>query len=140
MKKEKVMQNKGITLVALVVMVIILLILASITISPFIGDNGILEKTDDVALETRKTQYKTDLDAMGSGLKVKKELKGQSTKKFMDEYEKEIKNNDLFKDSQLNRTSDNSLRVVTPEGFVYDITKEEVKYQGTDDTNIIFQF
>ena len=38
------MRNKGITLIALVVTVIILLILSGVTISAITGENGILKK------------------------------------------------------------------------------------------------
>ena len=51
-------KNKGITLIALVITVIILIILAGVAISMLSGDNGILkqageaqEKTDQSALE-----------------------------------------------------------------------------------------
>ncbi len=38
--REKKMKNKGITLIALVVTIIILLILAGVTIATLMGDNG----------------------------------------------------------------------------------------------------
>ena len=41
----KKLNNKGVTLVALIVTIIILIILASITITSLIGDNGLLQKT-----------------------------------------------------------------------------------------------
>lgn len=43
--KEK--QNKGITLIALVITIIVLLILAGVTIATLTGDNGLLTKTSD---------------------------------------------------------------------------------------------
>ena len=44
-KKEKQMiKNKGITLIALVITIIVLLILAGITIASITGENGILRK------------------------------------------------------------------------------------------------
>ena len=42
MKKRKT--NKGITLIALVITIIILLILAAVTIASLTGENGILRK------------------------------------------------------------------------------------------------
>ena len=47
-------QSKGITLVALIITIIILIILAGITISSLTGENGILEK---IKLTKEKTKY-----------------------------------------------------------------------------------
>ena len=41
--------NKGITLVALVITVIVLIILAGITLSMVVGDGGLIEETDKTA-------------------------------------------------------------------------------------------
>ena len=46
MKKEYVKNtNKGITLIALVITIIVLLILAGVTIASITGENGILRKS-----------------------------------------------------------------------------------------------
>lgn len=42
--KEQLKINKGITLIALVITIIVLLILAGVTIATLTGDNGILTK------------------------------------------------------------------------------------------------
>ena len=44
---KKIFSNKGITLIALVVTIIVLLILAGITISTLIGENGIISNSQD---------------------------------------------------------------------------------------------
>ena len=44
MKKKEKQKNKGITLIALVITIIVLLILAGVTIATLTGDNGILTK------------------------------------------------------------------------------------------------
>ncbi len=60
MKKEKLRKenNKGITLIALVITIIVLLILAGVTIVTLTGDNGILTKANEAQEET--TQAKMD--------------------------------------------------------------------------------
>ncbi len=51
--KAKVKENqKGITLIALVITIIVLLILASVSIAMLIGDNGILTRASDAKIET----------------------------------------------------------------------------------------
>lgn len=51
--KEKMKENKGITLIGLVVTIIVLLILAGISILMLAGNNGILTKTAEAKEETR---------------------------------------------------------------------------------------
>jgi len=56
------MRNKGITLIALVITVIVLLILAGISISMLSGDNSILSKAGDAREETRGATVKEEID------------------------------------------------------------------------------
>ena len=43
MKKQKSANNKGITLIALVVTIVVLLIITGVSVSMFTGDNGIIK-------------------------------------------------------------------------------------------------
>ena len=47
---SKIKENKGITLVALVITVIVLIILAGVTISLVVGDNGIITKSKEAKI------------------------------------------------------------------------------------------
>ncbi len=56
--------NKGITLVALIITIIVLLILAGVSISMVLGDNGLIKKTqnavntyDNTAKDENKTLF-----------------------------------------------------------------------------------
>ena len=51
--RNKLKQNKGITLIALVITIIVLLILAGISIVTLTGENGVLTKANSAKLETR---------------------------------------------------------------------------------------
>lgn len=53
-------QNKGITLIALIITIIILLILASVTINLVIGDNGLFNTTKEAAIK-QKMEEETEL-------------------------------------------------------------------------------
>ena len=55
--------NKGITLIALVVTIVVLLILAGITITAAIGDNGLINKAKIAAEKTNQT-VQNDITAM----------------------------------------------------------------------------
>ena len=50
--EEKIKQTKGITLIALVITIIVLLILAGITISSLSGENGILTRAKEARDKT----------------------------------------------------------------------------------------
>ena len=50
--KEK-LNNKGITLIALVVTIVVLLILAGVSISMLTGENGIITQANTAKTETR---------------------------------------------------------------------------------------
>ena len=51
-KKQKLKESKGITLIALVITIIVLLILAGVTIATLTGDNGVLTKAESAKTET----------------------------------------------------------------------------------------
>ncbi len=54
--------NKGITLVALVITIIVLLILAAVSINLALGDNGVLNRASTATLSNEKAEVKEDLD------------------------------------------------------------------------------
>ena len=53
--------NKGITLVALVITIIVLLILAGVSISMVVGENGVLSRATNAATETSKAEAEQEL-------------------------------------------------------------------------------
>ena len=60
-KKEKINKN-GITLIALVITIIVLLILAGVTISALTGDNGILNNASLAKISTEFANYKEEVE------------------------------------------------------------------------------
>lgn len=60
--KEKIRKEKGITLVALVVTIVVLLIITGVGIHLVIGDNGIISKADEARDETIKSAEKSTVD------------------------------------------------------------------------------
>lgn len=55
-------ENMGITLIALVITIIILIILLGITIETLIGKNGLIEKANGASFETEIAKYKEELE------------------------------------------------------------------------------
>ena len=58
----KIKYNKGITLIALVITIIVLLILASVTIAAISGDNGILNNASLAKVSTEFASYKEEVE------------------------------------------------------------------------------
>ena len=56
MLKDIFKKNKGITLIALIVTIIVLLILAGISISMLTGQNGILKRAAEAKEKTKQSQ------------------------------------------------------------------------------------
>ena len=55
-KEKNLLKNSGITLIALVITVIVLLILAGVTITTLTGDNGLLTKANDAKITTTEAE------------------------------------------------------------------------------------
>ena len=58
---EKLKKNKGITLIALIVTIIVLIILASISINMVLGGNGIITKTKEIKIKNNVEQIKEEI-------------------------------------------------------------------------------
>lgn len=65
--KKKKQRNKGITLIALVITIIILLILAGVTISTLTGDNGILAKASEAKEKTMQANAEEQVEIAVTG-------------------------------------------------------------------------
>ena len=56
--KVRIDSKNGITLIALIITIIVLLILAGVTINTIFGENGIIQKTNNAKLEQEKSEIK----------------------------------------------------------------------------------
>ena len=58
----KLNKNEGITLIALVITIIVLLILAGISIATLTGENGLLSKATTAKEETKKAEIREEIE------------------------------------------------------------------------------
>ena len=117
--KEK---STGITLIALVVTIVVLLILAGVTIATLTGDNGIITRTNEAKEETEKA---------GAKEKVQMEVAGsfdQYGKFDMEQLKENLKNNLGVEESDIKDNGDGSI-TVTVDGY-------EVKVDGEGNVTI----
>lgn len=76
--KKTLKNNIGITLIALVVTIIVLLILAGITIGTLTGDNGIISKANEAKETTNKEQAREKLSLILLDIQTTKIPKGEA--------------------------------------------------------------
>ena len=55
-------KSKGITLVALIITIIILLILSGVTISMILGENGIINKAKNAKNNTNRSKFEENIE------------------------------------------------------------------------------
>ena len=78
--------NKGITLIALVVTIVVLLILAGVSISMLTGENGIIKQAQDAKLQTEIGEEKEAISVAYSGAKIKNEGKEVTASDVQDQF------------------------------------------------------
>ena len=77
MLKKTLKRNKGITLIALVVTIIVLLILAGISINMLMGQNGILNRAQEAKSKTEKESAREELELAITSLGMDYHINGQ---------------------------------------------------------------
>ena len=132
-------QEKGITLIALVITIIVLLLLAGISIAMLTGENGILTKANKAKEETKKAQYEENLKLIGLELQTEKIQEKLNSEQYMNRYEnrieEEFNQNDLWEGAKKSRTDKVTILVITKEEWIYRITEEKVEYLGSREEN-----
>ncbi len=85
LKNKEKKRNNGITLIALVITMIVLLILAGVTIATLTGDNGILTKASQASDKTQIEEEKEAIKIAYNGVMVDNEGKGASATELQEE-------------------------------------------------------
>ena len=118
------MKNKGITLIALVVTIVVLLILAGITISLVFGSNGVIQKAQDSKEQTEIGEMREKLEMA----KVPVYADGNGSYKVQD-YWNRIESEGLIADKTVDiiDNGDGTYEVTTTPGYVFEITVEPNK-------------
>ena len=110
MKKQKSANNKGITLIALVVTMVVLLIITGVSVSMFTGDNGIISQAKKAKEETTISEEKEQVET-----------------KYVSAEGKKVATNDPVDSANLQQEFDNENIDVTVEGTEI----LSVKFNGT---------
>ena len=135
MKKEE--KNQGITVIALVITIIVLLILAAITLATLTGDNGIINKGKDARRDSEINEYREQLEVL-KNMEIGKDYT-LNVNEFIDNYAEAVKKDEMFKDATVEKKYENeSVIVTTKEGYVFEVTIDDifVNDDGTGSSDI----
>lgn len=110
-------QKNGITLIALVITIIVLLILAGITIATLTGQNGILTKANDAKNETESKSLKEEIELAVGSKYITDKVNGSGN------LEEELKN---IKDATVTKVEEG----------IYNVERNGHSYTVYDDGNI----
>lgn len=126
---NKNIKEKGITLVALVITIIILLILAGITIASIVGENGIMARSQRAKEEHKISELmeKLNLEIMA----VQTENKGIVT---IDTFIERIIEKNIIDESDIENAENANSKYITIEEYVFLVENSENK-----NINIIYQ-
>ena len=122
--------ERAVTLMSLVITIIAIIVLAGVSLTLVMGENGLLEKSRIAKEETQINAYAEHIEIIRPELEVKRNLEKISLKEMMDAYEEKIKEKEQFKDSQIIRRNETTVQVITPEEYVYIVTPTGTDYIG----------
>ena len=101
--KNFVKTNKGITLIALVITIIVLLILAGVTIATLTGDNGILTKAQEASIQTRGAQVEEVINLWKSEIEMNENTNSNAIVKGQDELLQELLSDKQVYENEIDR-------------------------------------
>ena len=106
---NKIKSAKGITLLALVVTIIILLILAGVTIAILMGDNGLINRTNDAKIATEIASIKEEIqaDILSEQVGNNGNISDDTLKEILENYGKLSKEGEKLTEKTLTTTKGN---------------------------------
>ncbi len=130
-KKMKKERNNGITLIALVITIIILLILAGISIGILTGENGVLSKASKAKEETEINHYKEQIELIRTELKLQNE---NYTSPTIEQIETALQPKEWIQGMEIITVEGTEkLKLTTKENYIFYITENEVSEIITSD-------
>ncbi len=122
-------KNKGITLIALVITIIVLLILAGVSIATLLGENGILSQATKAVEKTNNATEKEKVQLACNAQMSKNAEKGKYTIDVEDIDDIQEKLDSLKAGAKITEGS-NPIEVVFPNGNIYAISNGKVLEQA----------
>lgn len=129
-KQLKLLKNsqKGITVLALAITIVVLIILAGITINYVFGDDGIIKTANDAAEQQNIAEYLEIANLVKADLDIERTV-SQEPIEYLARFQEELKKKPKYEGSTYVLTED-QLEVTTKEGYIIIITETEIRYDG----------
>ena len=126
MKQNKILKgSRGITLIALVITIIVLLILAAVSIATLTGDNGILTRASDSANKSKEAEEKERIVLAYNAAMADNDGKGVTQSYFETELKKYDNGTTVEQDGE-------NFKVTYPNENVYTVKKDGTIEKATN--------
>lgn len=122
--------NKGITLIALVITIVVLIILSSITINIVIGKNGIIERGKQAKEQTIISQYKEKIEMIKIDVRLKYKSIEITLENLKNEFESDSQKYWVNIVEQVVDSGIEKIKLTTKDGYVFYITENTTEYRG----------
>ena len=122
--------NNGITLIALVLTIVVLIILASITINIVIGKNGIIERGKQAKEQTIISQYKEKIEMIKIDVRLKYKSIEITLENLKNEFESDGQKYWVNIVEQVLDSGIEKIKLTTRDGYVFYITENTTEYRG----------
>lgn len=130
MRKNNYKKQRGITIIALTITIIVLLIFAGVSVALITGDNDLIGKSQESKRETEIMQYQEKLEIL-------KQLEATNNytadvDQFMANYVEVVEKDAMFKENKGITPDSNKklVTVITKEGYEFEVTMDDVIYVG----------
>lgn len=115
--------NKGITLIALIIIILVMLILAGVTLKLTLGEKGIIAKAQEAKDAQKISEYTERMETAKATVAV--DNLGKVT---LDDYIEQIYKEKIVPQGNITKISETEAKVVTEEGYEFKITAEKTEY------------
>ena len=122
--------NNGITLIALVITIVVLIILASITINIVSGKNGIIERGKQAKEQTIISQYKEKIEMIKLDVRLKYKSIEITLENLKNEFESDSQKYWVNIVEQVVDSGIEKIKLTTRDGYVFYITENTTEYRG----------
>lgn len=122
--------NNGITLIALVITIVVLIILASITINIVSGKNGIIERAKQAKEQTIISQYKEKIEMIKIDVRLKYKSIEITLANLKNEFESDSQKYWVNIVEQVVDSGIEKIKLTTRDGYVFYITENTTEYRG----------
>ena len=124
--RRKYSNQTGITLIALVVTIVVLLILAAVTINAIFGENGLIKQIDIAKEKNEIAEYVDDLNRKLLEARINV---ANDESKILEETKRLVAEDEKYNEATIGEIEgDNKFTVITKEGYEIDVKKDGATY------------